>query len=762
MNALGAERPTRPQLVALSILLATGIFLLDVRLPHGVAGGIPYIVLVLVSWWSSRRRYTVFSALAGTLLTMLGFVLSPAGSDYGMVIFNRFLAIFAIWVTAILFLHIKRAEKEQRGSLREARAAEVKFRGLLESAPDAIVIVDRERRIVLVNRQAEKLFGYEREELLGETVEKLVPGPLRNRHVEHYASFYSNPLTRSMGEGLDLVAQRKDGSHIPVEISLSPLETEGGVLVSSIIRDISERRQAEKALQESEERYRQLVEVSPEAIVVHSEGKILFANRAGVEIHGAKNIEEIVGKSVLDFQAPEARARIKERLKKVYEEGAQVPPIEVQLRGLDGKVRDVESTVGRIIFDGKVAGMSVVRDITERKQLEAQLMQAQKMEAVGQLAGGVAHDFNNLLMLIGGYSELLLNQLREKDPLRANVEEIYKATERATSLTQQLLAFSRKQVMIPKVLDLNDVVADTERMLRRLIGEDIELVTELAQDLGRVRADPGQMDQVIMNLAVNSRDAMPQGGKLIIETANTELGKAYSVQHQPVEPGSYVMLAVTDTGSGMSEETLARIFEPFYTTKEKGRGTGLGLSTVYGIVRQSGGYVWAYSELGIGTTFKIYLPRLDEEMKTSEEQDRSKPEQARGTETVLLVEDDNSVRKLALEFLEVQGYKVLEARSGVEAVRIGEEYESSIHVLMTDVVMPGMSGKELSERLAVSRPEAQVLFMSGYIDDMIVHHGVLEEGATLLQKPFTMNTLAGKLREVLDKRKQKTQGRRRK
>jgi signal transduction histidine kinase len=382
------------------------------------------------------------------------------------------------------------------------------------------------------------------------------------------------------------------------------------------------------------------------------------------------------------------------------------------------------------------------------RQSQEQLLQSQKLEAVGQLAGGVAHDFNNLLTAIIGFSQLGLDQLAENDPLRRNLDEIKNASERAASLTRQLLAFSRKQVMQPQVLDLNSVVPDMEQMLRRMIGEDIELRTALQPDLGNVKADPSQMEQVIMNLVINARDAMPSGGKLTIETVNTDLDETYARHHVAVVSGAYVMLAVSDTGIGMDEETQNHIFEPFFTTKELGKGTGLGLSTVYGIVKQSGGTIWVYSEVGKGTTFKIYLPRVDERAEEYKNPVAA-AQLPKGNETILLVEDADLVRRLAKEVLENNGYRVQEAATGTDALRIGEQTQEPIDLLLTDVVMSEMSGRELANRLTSLRPEMRVLYMSGYTDDAIVHHGVLDEGINFIQKPFSPYGLALKVREVL-------------
>ena len=385
----------------------------------------------------------------------------------------------------------------------------------------------------------------------------------------------------------------------------------------------------------------------------------------------------------------------------------------------------------------------------KHKELEEQLAQSQKLEAVGRLAGGLAHDFNNLLTAIIGYSQLCIRRLRPHDPVRSGLEEILKAGERAASLTRQILAFSRKQVMQPIVLDLNSVIAEIEKMLKRMIGEDIELRTAPQEDLGNVKADPGQMEQVLVNLVVNARDAIPSGGKITIETRNVYLDETYAKGHVAVAAGHYVMLAVSDTGTGMNEEIRQHIFEPFFTTKETGKGTGLGLSTVYGIIRQSGGTIWVYSEPAKGTTFKIYLPRVQE---SAEEYKRPVPstDLARGTETILLVEDDELVRKLAREVLETSGYRVLEAASGEGALSICEENKDVIHLLLTDVVMPRMSGREVANNLLSLHPEMRIVYMSGYAENAIVHHGVLEQGTWFIQKPFSPHALALKVREVLD------------
>jgi two-component system cell cycle sensor histidine kinase/response regulator CckA len=393
-----------------------------------------------------------------------------------------------------------------------------------------------------------------------------------------------------------------------------------------------------------------------------------------------------------------------------------------------------------------VAVLSI--DVTEGRRVEAQLRHAQKMEAVGRLAGSVAHDFNNLLSVILGYSSMLLADLKPIDPIRADIDLIRLAGEKAAALTRQLLAFSRQQVLAPRVLDLNEVVQGGERMLRRLLGEDIELIMRYDRNLARVRVDPGQIDQVVMNLALNARDAMPTGGKLTIETKDVVLDASYTAEHFGVTPGPYVMLAVSDTGLGMDKETQTRIFEPFFTTKEVGKGTGLGLSTVFGIVRQSGGNIWVYSELGGGSTFKVYLPRAEGE--EPEPVEFVEPVTLKGTETILLVEDQDEVRRVAQEILIRHGYHVIAAQNAGEALLSCERHPRTIHLLLTDVVMPQMSGRELADRLAKVRPEMKILYMSGYTDNAIVHHGILDSGIAYVQKPLIPDVLGRRVREVLD------------
>jgi two-component system cell cycle sensor histidine kinase/response regulator CckA len=469
-------------------------------------------------------------------------------------------------------------------------------------------------------------------------------------------------------------------------------------------------------------------------------------NQAAIKAYGYSR-EEFMSMTLDDLQPPADLARVR----KIVEElpAGVSKPGAYRHRKKDGRIIDVDITLHKFALGNAPCVLAVALDITERNRMELQLRQAQKMEAIGSLAGGVAHDFNNLLSVILSYSRMLSESLKPGDPMRDDLQEISQAGLRAADLTRQLLAFSRQQVLEPRVLDLNAVIKGVAKMLRRLVGEDVDLSLVSALELGAVRADPGQVEQVLMNLVVNSRDAMPDGGKLTIETANVALDSSYAAAHPGVVAGRYVMLAVSDSGSGMDAATRERIFDPFFTTKEMGTGTGLGLATVFGIVQQSGGHIWVYSEQGVGTTFKVYLPQTDSAYDAPAVTS-SDVVVTRGTETILLVEDEEAVRVLTRTILERHGYRVIEAQSGGDALLICEQHTATIHLLLTDVVMPRMSGRKLAERLSSVRPEMKVLYMSGYTDDSIVRHGVLESGVAFLQKPITPETLTQKLREVLD------------
>ena len=505
---------------------------------------------------------------------------------------------------------------------------------------------------------------------------------------------------------------------------------------------------------QSEERYREYFENAKDAIYVHDlNGLYIMVNKAGEELIGYTR-DEILQMRISDVVPRKYLDEIHTRLKmKLADHSLTIYEIEAIRK--DGSRVPIEVS-SRLVYENgvPVAVQGSARDITERKRAEAelrasqlQLQQSQKLEAIGQLAGGVAHDFNNMLTAIIGYTDLSLRRVGMENSIRRNLEETKKAAERAASLVRQLLAFSRKQILEPKVLDLNDVVKDMQKMLTRLIGEDVRLATRLEPDLGSVKADPCQVEQIIVNLVVNARDAMPRGGRVTIETANTTLDERAVLKHVSVKPGAYVMLSVSDTGSGMDQETQQRIFEPFFTTKEIGKGTGLGLSTVYGIVKQSGGNIWVYSEPGMGTVFKVYLPRIDDATAVTVEKQETTV--LRGSETILLVEDEDVVRGLTKKILMQAGYNVLDAKGGEEAIRVCRAYPGPIDLLLTDVVMPEISGKEVAERLVELRTGIRVLFMSGYTDEAIFQHGVLDASVEFLQKPFTPKVLLRRIADML-------------
>jgi PAS domain S-box-containing protein len=561
--------------------------------------------------------------------------------------------------------------------------------------------------------------------------------PLRNRGT----SFGQLALTRHRPKSPpfhenDVALARALADHAAIALANSRSYT-----AERQARAVAERALAD--LQASEECYRLMFDNSPLPKWMYDAGTLRFVdvNSTAVRDYGYSR-EEFLAMTVKDLRLPEEVGALPDG-------AAPAGKFHVlKLRKKNGEVITVEVTSHALTFGERTCRLAVGRDVTERLRLEQQLRHSQKMEAVGRLAGGIAHDFNNLLSVVLSYGEMVLNELKPGEPIRDDIEEIRKAGTRAAHLTRQLLMFSRQQVIEPKVIDLNDLLIGMDAMLQRILGADIELVSIPARPIGRVRVDPGSIEQVIMNLVVNARDAMPTGGKLTMETANVVLDDEFARMHHGVVPGRHVMLAVSDTGTGIDKATLERIFEPFFTTKERGKGTGLGLSTVLGIVQQNQGSIWVYSEPGQGTTFKVYLPRVDAAVDTLRPVDTATD--LRGSETILLVEDDDQLRVVAQEILRKSGYRVIEARHAGDAVLHAEKHPDTIHLLLTDVVMPKMSGPELAKRLAGSRPDMKVLCMSGYTDDSIVRHGVLESRIAYLQKPLTPESLVRKVREVLD------------
>jgi len=630
------------------------------------------------------------------------------------------------------------------GDLEKTTVSKNYMNNVFRSMVDTLIIVSPDGTIRDCNAAICTLLGRKENDLIGKPLETVIGNGAAGK----------GPILEEVREkgairNRELDYETRDGRAVPMLFSASRMHDGSGRFegVVCVAQDITVRKQAAEELA----RLGMAVEQAGEAIIItDTEGTVQYVNPAFERISGYGR-NEIVGRNPRILKSGKHDRDYYQTMWNTLAQGMVWSGTLIN-RKKDGSlveeiavISPVRDAAGRI-----VNYVAVKRDVTHELEMEEQLRQAQKMEAVGKLAGGIAHDFNNLLTGITGYSELVLNSLPEHGSARREVEEIRKAAGQATALTQQLLAFSRKQVFQTKVVNLNGVVSNLDRMLRRLIGADIDLRTSLREDLWSVRIDPGQIEQVILNIVVNARDVMPGGGKITIETTNVELDEKYLRKHIVVQPGPHVMLAISDTGNGMDAATQARIFEPFFTTKDPGKGTGLGLSTVYGIVKQSKGYIWVYSEPGMGTTFKIYLPKVFEEAEPVSTEREHLPPVMGGPETILLAEDQDMVRELVTEVLRSNGYTVLLAHNGEEAVRVGEQYEGTIHVLITDVVMPHMNGPELARRILPSRPQMKVIFMSGYAEDAIVQHGVLDAGMHFVQKPFRPSELSRRVREVLD------------
>lgn len=602
---------------------------------------------------------------------------------------------------------------------------------------------------------AEQIFGYTAEEAIGKPVAMLH----RPEDIEKYAGIRHH--TRENREGFtgEVIKVRKSGEQFPALFSLYPILNKDGdvIAILSVTIDITAQIRTEKALRESEEKYRAIFDGAAEGIRIidRQTKKFTYVNPAMCRMLGYTE-DELRHMTVRDIMPPEVVALINTEIERHDSKNKSIFLNDIPNLKKDGTIiyTDVALTP-RIVIDGRHNSIAFSTDITEKKKaeddikkIEEQLRRSQKLEALGRLTGGIAHDFNNILTTIIGNADMMLMDVPKDNPMHSDLEEIKIAGDRAASLISQLLAFSRKQILQPTVMNLNDTVNDMDKMLRRIIGEDIELSTILAPDLGQVEADEGQIEQVIMNLAVNARDAMPRGGKVTIETANTDIDEAYTHDHVAIIPGPYVMLAISDTGTGMNRNVQENLFEPFFTTKSKEKGTGLGLSTVYGIVKQSNGNIYVYSEPGKGTTLKVYLPRVEKSIVKKKKAKR--PKTLSGSETILVVEDNEMVGNLTMRILKQSGYRVLIAPDGREALRVLKEYEGYIHLVLTDVVMPGMSGEKLEKKLKAARPDIKVLFMSGYTDNAVVHHGLLSQGKVFLQKPFTPEDLTRKIREVLE------------
>ncbi len=764
-------------------------------------------------------------------------------------------------------LGVSRDITERKRVEEELRESEDKFRTLLESAPDAYYLYDLKGNFIDGNKAAEIMSGYKRDELIGRNFLQIHLLPAR--HLPKAAALFAqNALGRSTGPD-EFTLLRKDGSEIVIEIQTNPIKIKGREHVIGIARDITKRKEAEQARQESEERYQLLSDATFEAVFISEKGICLNQNKAAEKMFGY-TLQEAVGRSGIEWIAKEYRELVKNNMLSGYEGSYQAMALRKDGSTFDAKIQgrimkykgstiritalhditekkkaekdlknseehfrslienaaDVISILdnrGRIVYEspshervlgyptGRLIGINSFdlvhpddieriqkqfasllekpgeseevnfrfrhmngswihidgtgtnllhiesvkgivinyRDISDRHQLEEQLHQAEKMKAVGQLAGGVAHDFNNLLTVINGYCDLLTAKDLPADVLNS-LEQIQKAGERAARLTSQLLTFSRKQLIKPEIIDLNALIKDHNQMLRRLLGEDIVITTTPSPGPGFLNIDPGQMEQIIMNISINARDAMPFGGKLMIETSNIDFDKSISKSKAEILPGPYVMLAISDNGVGMEESIRSRIFEPFFTTKGRGKGTGLGMSTVYGIVKQNNGFIYVYSEPGKGTTFKVYFPRVEKDGKKVKASIADHAD-LHGTETILLVEDEAGVRDITKSILSEFGYNVITAENGIEALQRFKEHSGSINLLLTDVIMPLMSGRELAEKIRTKQPDLKVLFISGYTDDVIAQHGVLDDDVEFIQKPYSPIALAKKVKEVLNK-----------
>ena len=729
---------------AVLVSLLTGLLLL--LLAHGQAHLLYYPLLgavVVATWFGGARPGLV--ALALNLLLALGiaFLSGRTGDPVAPAPYAGFA------VTALLLYLLTAALHRKNQSL---ETAYLHFGGVVQISEDAIISVDERQIVTLFNAGAENIFGFRREQVLGRPLEVLIPERFRASHGRHIRDFgRAADQLRPMNERGTIFGRRADGSEFPAEASIAKFEAAGHKIMTVRLRDVSQRQAYEQRLRQMAA----IVDSSQDAIVGENlQGVITSWNPAAERLFGYSP-QEALGRNARMLLAPGATDEVAANID-VVRQGLSATKETTRMRR-DGQLLDVSLTISPILDQaGAVIGLaSMFRDIADRKRLEAQLLHAQKMEAIGRLAGGVAHDFNNLLSIIVGYAYLVQTSAADGEPIRTAAEQILAASERASVLTRQLLAFSRRQVMRPEVLDLNLVLSGINKILPRLLGEDIDVRLVAGDDLRSIKADPAQVEQVVLNLVVNARDAMPQGGKLTIETRNVRFTER-EAHHHGVRPGDYVLLAVSDTGHGMDEATRARIFEPFFTTKEAGKGTGLGLATVYGIVNQSNGHIWVYSEPGQGTTFKIYLPATADAAASAFKPPAMEPSLC-GSETVLLVEDEAQLRELLAHVLRDQGYRIITAANGPEALEkvlpaIGAP--ALVDLLVTDVILPEMRGQTLAERLVERSPEMAVIYMSGYTDNALVHSGALPGAApsNFLQKPFTPDHVLRLVREVLDRR----------
>lgn len=632
--------------------------------------------------------------------------------------------------------------------------SEQRYRAITEHSPDAVITADSNGSIVLINKAVQNIFSYTEKDLIGKPITMLMPDTCKQEHIVGFNRFIKTGKPFLIGRTYETIGKRKNGSEFPVELSLSTWQVEHKRFFTAMVRDFTERKKTEERLIDSENRFRSVIESAPNPIVVHcNDGSIVLVNKRFTEITGYNldDINTFEKFSEHAFPDPDYRNKMIEKYKKLFETTTPVEYGEdINITCSDGSMRiwNIQSSpIGN--WNNKKSVICIARDVTEHRRLEEQFRQAQKLESIGRFTGGIAHDFNNYLTAIAGFSQIVLMQIDNNHPLRQYLETILNSTEKASSLTKQLLAFSRRQVMQPEIVNLNTIINDMIKLINRIIGEDIQLRLYLDPKLWNIKVDPVQIEQVIMNLISNARDAMHDGGVLTIQTANALLDEEYAKKHISVVPGEYVMIAIEDTGVGMTEDIKAHIFEPFFTTKEIGKGTGLGLATVYGIVKQSSGNIWVYSEQGHGTTFKIYFPKIAEETTsyTIVEKNNVIPH---GKETLLVVEDNKEVRGFILTVLKNIGYKVFEAQDGIEALSILTEKKGKIDMIITDVVMPNLSGDKLAARIKDLYSNIKILYMSGYSDNIITEKGILKEGINYLQKPLNAVTLAQTVRRVLD------------
>jgi PAS domain S-box-containing protein len=710
------------------------------------------LLIVIVGTWNDREEPVGRESLSHgvQLLAQFSPLLIPA------IVFPLVLSIAQeqfFWSVALVMVSFAAAsgrlfvvQKQLLVSSRELQENLGLLQGITEGTTDAVFVKDLQGRYLMMNAAGARFLGRSVDDVLGKDDVELFSPEIGRAMMQRDRAVVQSGETQTYEEPATAAGVTR--TYLATK---GPYRDPSGKVIGllGICRDISDRKLAEEAMRRSQQRLSIHFEHTPLAVVEWDlEFRVAAWNPSAERVFGYSR-EEAVGQHGSLIVPAQFRPFVDQVWQDLLDQKGGVRSANDNVTK-DGRTISCEWYNTPLVDDsGRVLGVaSLVQDVTERVALEERLRQSQKMEAVGRLAGGVAHDFNNLLTVILGYSQILAEGVPAGSRLADSTAQIKSAADKASGITRQLLAFSRKQVLSPRVINLNDIMLNLDSLLRRLIGEDIEVLTVPDNGLGSVRADPGQIEQVIMNLALNARDAMPRGGKLTLETSNAQLDESYSRRHQPAEPGRYVMLAVSDTGHGMSAETQARIFEPFYTTKEVGKGTGLGLSMVYGIVKQSGGYIWVYSEPDRGTTFKIYLPRVDQPAEVTAE-NRSKTVQ-RGTETILLVEDDAQLRQLSSSVLAHCGYKMLVAASPEEGVAICKENHHDIRLLITDVVMPRMNGRQLAEQVAQISPNIRVLYISGYTSNAIVHYGVLDPGLWFLPKPFSLSSLVAKVREVLD------------